>query len=231
MDGLEEESWELPTTTHDLAVIPDGNLGLVAHADNGCDEIIEFNPDTGDTTTLFNLTEAHGALDCHVNYLAYSALDDTFYISDWAESTYVKISRIGELLWVLNGEAATISGTSWLKQHGIHVLAPDHVIVFSNGEGQQQNSLALEFQLDEANSTATELWRYDGDLQTNFGGDVQRLDNGNTLVTYSASGVIREVNAASELVEELSYAIGSSISYSVKRRALYGGPPPKIHGD
>lgn len=230
MDGLNEERWELPTTTHDLAVIPDGHLGLISHASNGCDEILEFDPDSGQTTTLFNLTDAHGALDCHVNYLAYSALDDTFYISDWAESSVVKISRTGELIWVLNGQAATISGTDWVRQHGIHVLAPDHLLIFSNGD-TGASSLALEFQLDLNAMTATELWRYDSGLQANFGGDVQRLSNGNTMVTYSVSGVIHEVNPAGELVEELSWGSGTTVSYLIKRPSLYGGPPPKIHGD
>jgi hypothetical protein len=232
MDGMNEERWELPTTTHDLAVIPDGKIGLIAHASNGCDEVLEFDPATGQTTTLFNLTDAHGALDCHVNYLAYSALDDSFYISDWAESAYVKISRTGELLWVLNGNSATIAGTDWVRQHGIHVLAPDHFVIYSNGEpGSSMPSPVIEFQLDEAGGMATELWRYESEYQAQFGGDVQRLDNGNTYVVYSSGGVIQEVNPAGQLVEELSWSTGTTVSYAVKRGSLYGGPPPKIHGD
>jgi hypothetical protein len=164
-------------------------------------------------------------MDCHVNYLAYSSIDDTFYLSDWTSSTYTKISRTGDLLWVLNGEGATISGTNWEKQHGIHVLAPDHVLVFSNGNP----ATAHEFQLDLTAMAATEVWGYDGGVETNFGGDIQRLDNGNTLITYSSGGEIHEVNANSELVQRYAFPIGTTVSYSEKRPTLYGGPPPKIH--
>jgi hypothetical protein len=223
MDGLNDERWEVPTTTHDLAVVPDGKLGLIAQTD-GCDEIVEFDPADGSLTPIFNVEQANGRTDCHVNYLAYSAIDDSFYISDWTSSSYIKISRAGELIWVLNGDAATISGANWTRQHGIHVLAPDHVLIFSNGE-PGLNSLGLEYMLDPTVGTATEVWRYDVDVQAQFGGDIQRLDNGNTLVTYSSAGVIHEVAPDGELVQELQFPLGSAVSYAVKRSSLYGGPP------
>lgn len=226
MDGLNDERWEVPRTTHDLAVIPDGKLGLIAHTE-GCDEVVEFDPSNGTLTSIFNVEQAHGQTDCHVNYLAYSSVDDSFYVSDWTSSTYIKISRTGQLLWVLNGDAATISGTSWSRQHGIHVLAPDHLLIFSNGE-PGASSLGLEYMLDEASGTATELWRYDSGVQAQFGGDIQRLDNGNTLITYSSAGVIQELDPEHALLQELTFPIGTTVSYAVKRASLYGGPPPKI---
>ncbi len=226
MDGLSVERWDVPPTTHDLAVIPDGKLGLIAHTD-GCDEVVEFNPADGSTTPLFNLEQAHGQTDCHVNYLAYSAADDSFYVSDWQNSTYVKISRTGELIWVLNGEASDFTGSNWTYQHGIHVLAPDHFLIFSNG-APGENSQALEYSIDETTMTATELWRYDAGVQANFGGDIQRLANGNTLITYSSAGIIQQLDPSGQLLQELTYPIGTTVSYAVKRGSLYGGPPPKI---
>lgn len=228
LDGLEEESWDLPKTTHDLAVIPDGHLGLIAHASNGCDEIVDFNPEDGSLTTLFNAADAHGATNCHVNYLAYHAEDDSFVFSDWANDALVKITRTGELVWVLNGEASDFTGTSWTNQHGVHLLSPNHLLVFSNGPSQGP-SLVFEYQLDPTSGVATELFRYDADINAQHGGDVQRLDNGNTLVTYSSAGVIHEINPAGELVQALEWSIDGAVSYSEKRMSLYGGPPPKIY--
>lgn len=227
LDGLNDESWDLGTTTHDLAVIPDGHVGLVNHADNGCDEIVEFNPDDGTTTPLFNSSEAHGQMDCHVNYLAYYGGDDSFVFSDWAQDVLVKITRTGELVWVLNGDASDFTGTNWTNQHGVHIMAPDHLLVFNNGD-MGQNSNAIEFMLDLSSMVATEIWRYDGGVSAYFGGDVQRLDNGNTLITYSSAGVIHEVNAAGELLQELSWSLGATVGYTIKRPTLYG-PPPKIN--
>ncbi len=228
LDGTGEVEFSLPNTTHDLAVIPDGHLGLIGHAPDGCDEILDFNPADESLVSLFNARDAHGASMCHVNYLAYFEGDKSFVFSDFQTSTVVKITRTGELVWVLNGMGSTISGTDWAHQHGIHVLSPEKLLVFSNGDNSQE-SLALELTLDLSAMVATETWRYEGHFETGFGGDIQRLPNGNTLVTYSSSGVIHEVDADRMLVQEHQWGIGNTVSYTEKRPTLYGGPPPKIY--
>jgi hypothetical protein len=231
LDGLTEEKFDLTHTTHDLVVLPDGDVGLISHASNGCWEVVEFNPSTMDLRTVFNLADAHGSTMCQVNYLAYYQGDDSFFVSDYDQSTVVKVSRQGELKWVLNGTKSTISGTKWNNQHGIHALGPDHLIVFSNkGESGQADSLVYELTVDETAKTATTLLRYDGGLATGFGGDVQRLDNGNLLITYSSSGVIQELGPDNSVLQSFTFPIGGTLSYMEKRRSLYGGPPPKING-
>jgi hypothetical protein len=231
LDGLEEELWDLPPTTHDLAVLPDGNLGLISHADDGCWEIVEFNPTTEVITPLFNPSEAHGSTMCQVNYLAYHAGDNSFMISDYRQSTVIKINRAGDLQWVLNGTGSDFTGSSWSGQHGIHILGPEHLLVFSNGVmGAGSRSIVYEFMLDLETMQADEIWSYDGDLNTPFGGDVQRLANGNTIITYSSSGVIHEVGPTGELLQSLEFPLEGSVSYLEKRLSLYDSPPPKVHG-
>ncbi len=228
MDGGTEELWELPRTTHDMAVLPDGKIGLISHTD-GCDEIVEFDPETESTTTIFNVEEAHDSTNCHVNYLAYSDIDESYYISDFQADDYIKISRSGELQWVLNGEGSTLTGADWQGgQHGIHVLSPDHFVIFNNG-AMGGSSLVLEYQLDQSSEAVTELWRYDAGVRAGFGGDVQRLDNGNTLISYSSISLIQEVNPEGDLVQEYAFPQTHTVSYIMKRPTLYGGPPPKIH--
>src|SRR5690606_32563007 len=54
LDGLQEEQWELDNTTHDFAVLPDGKVGLLAHAtSNTCDEVQVLDPETGEVETIF----------------------------------------------------------------------------------------------------------------------------------------------------------------------------------
>jgi len=230
LDGLSEEVFELPTTTHDLTITPEGTIGLINHTmgGNGCDEIVEYDPETDTLTQIYNLEEAHGQSDCHANAINYYAVDDTFLVSDWAQSSFVKVTREGELVWVLNGEASSFTGSDWTYQHNAHVLAPDHLVVFSNG-GNGSNSIVYEFMLDLDAMTAEEIWRYDGGLRTMFGGDVQRLENGNTLITYSSSGVMREINSDGDVLQELSWSVGSTIGYTEQRPSLYTGEPPKIY--
>jgi hypothetical protein len=228
MDGLKEDRWELPHTTHDLAVIPDGHVALVGHAPAGCDEILDFNPDDGSLVSLFNASEAHGNTMCHVNYVAYFAGDDSFVFSDYDASSLIKITRKGDFVWGLNGDASTISGTSWVHEHGVHILAPDHLLVFSNGDTTQK-SLLLEEKLDLTTMTATEVARYDAGLSTTFGGDIQRLPNGHNLITYSSTGVMQEVTQDGTLLQEVTWQIGNTLAYAERRPSLYGGPPPKIY--
>jgi hypothetical protein len=83
LDGLQEERWELAMTTHDLAVLPDGKIGLTAWDGEGCAEIVEFNPEDGTTKTLINARDAHGGAMCHVNNLQYYAEDDSYTFSDY----------------------------------------------------------------------------------------------------------------------------------------------------
>lgn len=235
LDGLTEEKWDLEHTTHDLAVIPDGNIGLIQHTSNSpCWEVAEFNPTTEELKPLFNLEEAHGQTMCQVNYLAYFAGDNSFVVSDYRQNTVVKINRAGDLVWVLNGTPSDFTGTSWSGQHGVHVLAPDHLLVFSNnGEVESgSHTTVFELMLNTASMSADEIWSYDGGsgLNTPFGGDVQRLANGNTLITYSSKGVIQEVDAMGTLLQSFEFSVSGGISYMEKRLSLYDSPPPKIHG-
>jgi hypothetical protein len=70
------------------------------------------------------------------------------------------------------------------------------------------------------------VWSYDGGLTSAVLGDVRRLPNGNTLVAYSTSGVIHEVNAAGALVQTLTWPLGGAFGYVEHRPTLYGPSQP-----
>jgi hypothetical protein len=72
--------------------------------------------------------------------------------------------------------------------------------------------------------TAETTWMYDGNESSQTLGDVQRLWNGNTFVTYSNAGALHEVNASGTLLQSISFETG--VGYMSKRRSLYG-PPDK----
>ena len=228
MDGLTEEKWMLPNTTHDLAVIPDGHVALVGHASEGCDEILDFDPVTEELKSLINAKEIHGNSMCHINHVSYYDADKSLIFSDWEASMIAKITRTGELVWALNGDGATISGTSWVHQHAVQSLSTDEILVFSNGDSGE-NSIVYDIKIDTTAKTAMELWRYDGDQSVAFGGDVQRLDNGNYIITYSAAGVVHEIDSARTLVQSLTWGLGNTLAYSEKLKSLYQAPPPRIY--
>jgi hypothetical protein len=66
------------------------------------------------------------------------------------------------------------------------------------------------------------VWSYSSEHFSGTLGDVQRLPNGNTLVTYSNQGLMHEVNSAGKLVQSIQ---SDSLGYSTHRPTLYGPPP------
>jgi hypothetical protein len=100
----------------------------------------------------------------------------------------------------------------------------------ATGAGQSGGgSKAIEIQLDQTAKTATKLWEYqptNPTINNAIMGDVQRLANGNTLVTFSTQGVIHEVDASGALVQSLSFGTSGATGYVIKRPTMYG-PAPK----
>lgn len=229
MDGMTEEKWMLPNTTHDLAVLPDGHVALIGHVTGDCDEVLDFNPETEELKSLINAKAVTGQTMCHLNYVSYYDGDKSLLFSDWETSTIAKITRTGEVIWVANGDMATLTGpTNWVHQHAVQSLSADEIMVFSNGDAGQR-SIVYDMKIDAAAKTITENWTYDGGQTVMFGGDVQRLDNGNYIITYSAAGVIHELDSSRQLVQSLSWTAGNTLAYSEKLKTLYDAPPPRIY--
>jgi hypothetical protein len=107
----------------------------------------------------------------------------------------------------------------------VHPLSLDRFLIFNNGSGG--GSLAIEILLDLGGMSATRAWTYSAmpSIANIVMGDVQRLPNGNTIVAYSTQGVVHEVDAQSQLVQEIVWPIGGAFGYIHKRASLYGPPP------
>jgi hypothetical protein len=234
MDGSDAQdlSSQFKDLNHDFTILPDETIIFIAY-DNGCDKVVERSP-SGTTRDIINLGKAEGggATMCHGNAIHYSKEDDSVIVSDLDQDNYVKVTRQGQVTWILGGTRSTFKGdgASWDNQHGFHILAPDRLLMFNNGAmNQGAGSLAIEIKLDLTAKTATRAWTYTAQpsISNNVMGDVQRLDNGNTLVSYSTQGIVHEVDAAGKLLQSLSWGIGGAIGYTTKRKSLYG-PPPRV---
>lgn len=231
MDGSNPEdlSSEFVGLNHDFTVLADETVVYIAY-DNGCDKIVERSPD-GTSRTIINSGMAFGGSTmCHCNSIQYSPKDDTIVFSELDHDAYVKVTRDGDIVWVLGGAFSdfTGDGASWDNQHGLHILDVDRLLIFNNGPmGQGAGSRAIEISLDLQSMTATRVWEYFAQpaISNIIMGDVQRLHNGNTLVTYSTQGVVHEVNADKQVVQTLEWQLGGAIGYVNKRQSLYGPPP------
>lgn len=232
----------LEAAHHDFAVLPGGAVAVLSWAASGLDQesdLLERLPD-GTVETLFHVgsnlyaggqsADGGGAHSYHANSVAYHTSDDSFTIGDRNPSSFVKVSHDGTLRWQFGGscksaEAPLCVPGSWQVNHG-HQLLDDGTFLFFNntGYGQKSPSNALEFMLQASSAfSASELeqWSGSGAEHSDTLGDVQRLPNGNTLVTFSNEGVIYELDPTWHVVQTLS---ASSFGYSDWRPTLYGPP-------
>jgi hypothetical protein len=242
MDGMDVEMnvEGLSDCHHDLAVVPGGIVTCMSWISGGNDppsDLIERHPDGSiDVITTLD-SNIYVSNSYHSNSITYHPSDDTYTISDRNPNLYVKLSRQGELIWQLGGNnpvGASFSGeTQWAVNHGHHLTDEGTFLIFNNngeggggggGFGGGGPSPVIEFQLDEATMTATRVWEYTSGESSPTLGDVQRLPNGNTLITYSNAGTIHEVDPSGNVVQTITSS--GSFGYTMHRPSLYG-PAPK----
>jgi hypothetical protein len=167
----------------------------------------------------------------HCNSVLYHEADDSYTIGDRYPNLFVKVTRAGSLVWQFGGDcsgapAPKCASGSWNSNHGHQLLDNGNFLLFSNGAFMSSEaSLALEFTLNTSGTmSATQVKSYKSSTNSHSDslGDVQRLPNGNTLVTFSNGGLIEELDPSWNVVQTLS---ASAFGYADWRETLYGPPP------
>jgi len=118
----------------------------------------------------------------------------------------------GEILWSL-GQHGTFGRREppeepiFMQPHEADMIAPNHFIIYDNGLGRWPFlSRVREFAANPEAGTVEEIWTWtDPDLPMadTWGGDANRLPNGNTLTINVLKGRIIEVNPSGEKVWEI----------------------------
>lgn len=130
----------------------------------------------------------------HTNSVAVD-YDGHIIISIRNQCEVTKIHRqTGELIWRFSGVNNQFQyepgDTGVFYQHSAFPVEgkPNHYIIFDNGNHRlPRYSRAVEFFLDPETMEAENIWEYrhDPNIYAYSRGNVQRLDNGNTLVNFS----------------------------------------------
>jgi len=228
---------------HDFAVLP-GKIAAMVWIGPAIDaesNLVEMNSDgSGAPTPVFKIGsnlyvgapssgQSAAPEAYHCNSILYHPADDSFTIGDRYPNLYVKVSHAGAVEWQFGGSCTNApAGAShcvpetWRVNHGHHLLDDGTMLVFNNNTNGSPSD-ALEFKLNTAGTmSATSVKDFaSGSLTSNVLGDVQRLPNGNTLITYSTSGTILEVDPSWATVQTLTGSYG----YADWRETLYGPPP------
>lgn len=167
----------------------------------------------------------------HSNSLKFD--DGHYALSVRKENAFVKVERAtGDTVWQIGGvgsEWTQTEGRAFVGQHSPELLEDDTFILFDNGDVDIRGaySEAVEYRMDKDAQTFTPIWSYDYDEQISsyLLGDVERLENGNTLVAWGSGGTITEVTPSGEMAFQVSLAIGSAIGFTHHIDALGGVAP------
>jgi hypothetical protein len=143
--------------------------------------------------------------------------DGNIMISSRHLDEITKINRqTGEIMWRFGGRNNQIifnnDTLGFSHQHAIRRLSNGNITLFDNGNFHAPPvSRAVEYQLDEQNKTATLVWEYRR-TPPNYGaamGNVQRLENGNTLIGWgSTNPSVTEVRPDGTVAYELTFEQG-----------------------
>ena len=212
MDGLESQVYDVGSS-HDITAVSGATMAYLDYAELDCDSIYEIDP-SGTTVEIFESEGIVPSSGCHGNAVRYSKTEDVYTFSDHHSDVYV-ISRAGEVQWRLSDIVPGGSNADWGgAQHG-HQLLDNSLLIYANDGGV--GSTATEYSLE-----GERIFHYDSGISPSNLGDVQRLPNGNTLVTYSSASTIHEVTPQGELVLEID--TGRSVGYTLWVPSLYAPP-------
>jgi hypothetical protein len=104
--------------------------------------------------------------------------------------------------------------------HGHHLLEDGTFVLFNNQSVDRAHVFEFRLNPELGSLWATMVQDYTGTAASANLGDVQRLPNGNTLITYSADSEIVDVDPDWNEVQSLSVRVG----YTSWRPTLYGPP-------
>lgn len=216
MDGATSKMFNLRGANHDLVPTPDGKIGYLGAITGGtvprpCGKIYELDISDGSTKLIYDTANLWSG-SCHANALRYSVNEGIYTVSDLDHSQIIGVDRAGTFRWVANKDKLL-----WKWQHGHHLLKGS-LLIYSNG-----NNEVFEYTMDGKGGLGKRIFSYQGGGKTRTLGDVQRLGNGNTLVTYSNEGVFHEVDARGKLVQIIKFKQAAP-GYVMWRSSLYGAP-------
>ena len=144
-------------------------------------------------------------------------------------SSIAKVNRAtGACEWVLGTYGSTFTfapgAQRFLHEHQFDIRG-DHILVMDNDGAPGDVSRVLEYQLDVATMTATQVWSYTANpsVYTFVLGEPIRLPDGGTFVNWSTAGQMERLDPNGTSVWKLNSSAGFAFGFQVLTSTLYGG--------
>ncbi len=159
----------------------------------------------------------------HANSLHYYEDSNTYLISFRNLDMIAEIDATsGEVLREFGGETGyqlTDGSRSFNYQHDVSWTADDTLIMITTEdiEDGRHETTAVEYAIDDDAQTLDEIWSHgDGEgIYVLVQGTARDLDNGNRLINFGSSGLVREVTIEGDVVWELSARAGAAFGNTV----------------
>lgn len=204
LDGDVHHIYNTPGLHHPFTSLPDGLIAWGARDLKAPHyESIEIVDMQGNQEHIWSCPEAE-VTSCGSNTLWWNASTDTFLFSFWSNDTIAEVDRqtgmrireFGQTShsWSFSEESQPFS---W--PHGPIMTSEGTLLVSSKSWDIEQETVVLEYALDETTQTLTEVDRIYSGHYAGFGGEVWRTPNGNTfhglgsdshMVEYTPDGAI-----------------------------------------
>jgi hypothetical protein len=217
IDGLTTQTYSNTKASHALAAVSGDTMAYLDYSESDCNSIFEIN-NAGTTKEVFEPTGIVNGTTfptCHGNSVRYSKKEDYYSYSDWNQDVLI-VDRTGKVQWRLSQKVSGGNQSWGGAQHGQQLL-DNSILIYANNAAGMSKSQAIEYGLD---GSLIKKFTSNGGA-TNFG-DVQRLSNGNTVITYSTSNLMQEVDKSDTVVLEVKGS--GSFGYMEFRESLYGLP-------
>lgn len=236
--------------SHDFLFLDDGTLayirtdrrsveGIEGTVDG--DQIVELSPEGSERVvwSTFDhwdpLTDGNvgdGGEWTHANALDYDPSENVYDIGFYGMDAIVRVDRdAGQTVWQLGGSDSDFAFDNpddrTKNQHQFQFVEGG-VVIFDN-QTAQSGSRAIELSLDEEEMTASKAWSWQpaNARWSEVLGDVDRGDDGSTLITWSAAGVIDDVAADGSLRWSLSLRMGQIFGFTHREPRLPGMQAPE----
>jgi Arylsulfotransferase (ASST) len=243
-DGVMESARAVPGESHDFLELEDDHYATIQIArvtdDEGeliiGDRLIEVYPGSMETvwdsfdwldpyTTGVERTENSWT---HANTLHWYPDEGVYRMGLRNLETIVTIDgATGEPVDYFGGEVNT--GWTFIDderpfsyQHNFDWLG-DRVVIFDNGDPEYDDTRVVEYSIDAATKTATKTWSYHFDPPRWIYalGDVERLEDESTLISWSIAGRLEQVKD-DETIWRVEAPVGSGFGYLYRVDSLYG---------
>jgi hypothetical protein len=219
LDKRIHESLVLPDLGFSIDEIPGGSLLYNAFRQH--DLLVERYPDGSEREIfdcdLYAQEAGFGASTCSVNAVVYNHDQGTVFWSMYTNDTVIELDyATGEVVrrfgQVPGGWAFDPDWSEVDYQHYPNYSPDGTVMASTHSRLRPGTQYAHEYEVDDDTQTMVAVWTYGEEVvpYARYGGEAQRLEGGNTFITYGTDGAIREVTPDKRTAWELEWPANPS---------------------